>query len=193
MSDSNRERILTACAKRIATDGVRRLRVSDVASEAAVSVGLVYYHFTDREGLVSATLDFIHESSRVRLHEGESCRDGDPVLRALLTDIEDRTEVRENSIVWNEIRAISVFDEGLRRSLQESTDQWQTDVAEDLAGASIRLDRPRAALLLTALIEGVSGRWLTHQITEAEARAVIADAWRLIQNNPSEISSDPPT
>lgn len=187
MADSTRTRILEACARRIAADGIRGMRVSDVAKEAGVSVGLVYYHFNDREGLMSATLSFVHEASRERLpdrHPDSVAPDTDPVRATLLTDIADTAAVRDNSIVWNEIRAIAVFEEALRDSLAESTQQWQADLERDLAGAALRLPADRAAVLLTAIIEGVSGRWLTGQLSTAEARALVSDAWQLVQSGP---------
>ncbi|MCB1274820.1 MAG: TetR/AcrR family transcriptional regulator [Leucobacter sp.] len=185
MSQSTRERILVACVARISEDGVRRVRISDVAKEAGVSVGLVYYHFTDRAGLITETLEFVHELSRDRLVLPAKVGAEDPILAALLTDIEDREEVRANSVVWNEIRAIAVFEDELRASLRQATDHWQNDIAHDLADTSLHVDEHQAALMLTALIEGLSGRWLTGQITEGEAHAVIAEAWNLLRREPA--------
>ena len=66
-----RSQILRAAARRIARDGVRGLRVTDVAEEAGVSPGLLYYHFTDRSGLLSATLDYINDhANEVRSRSG---------------------------------------------------------------------------------------------------------------------------
>ena len=51
---SKRDAILEACIAAIASRGVRGLRVNTVAADAGVSTGLLYYHFTDRDGLLSA-------------------------------------------------------------------------------------------------------------------------------------------
>jgi hypothetical protein len=58
---SRRDSILKAAATSIARVGVRGLRVDEVAREAGVSLGLVYYHFTDRAGLLAETFKFLND------------------------------------------------------------------------------------------------------------------------------------
>lgn len=53
--------ILKAAARVIARQGVRGLRVSELAAEAGVSTALAYYHFKDRAGILRRTLEFISD------------------------------------------------------------------------------------------------------------------------------------
>ncbi|MFJ1827659.1 TetR/AcrR family transcriptional regulator [Streptomyces sp. NPDC088178] len=67
MSDEAEEKILEAGSRCVARNGIRGLRVSDVAKEVGVSNGLIHYHFVDRQGLLTAMLEFVHRRSRDRL------------------------------------------------------------------------------------------------------------------------------
>lgn len=61
-----RERILQACRREIAASGVRGLRVQRVAQRAGVSLGLAYYHFADRAGLIDATIESVNQAVQQR-------------------------------------------------------------------------------------------------------------------------------
>ncbi|ALE04287.1 hypothetical protein AL755_00830 (plasmid) [Arthrobacter sp. ERGS1:01] len=177
MALDNQTRILEACSSCIAENGVRGMRVQDVARKAGVSSGLLYYHFTDRDGLLAATLEYVNVSS---LADHGTAASGDTgsfgAIRTLLLDeIRDDESVRAKSIVWNEIRAIAVFEPLLAEHLANSTKVWQDHLAGLLTQQS-GIPQERAdeiALLLTALVEGLSGRWLSGLITTEEARAAL--------------------
>ena len=98
------------------------------------------------------------------------------MIRTLLLDeIRDDESVRAKSIVWNEIRAIAVFEPLLAEHLAQSTKVWQDHIAGLLQTQS-DIPQGRAdeiALLLTALVEGLSGRWLSGLITPEEARSAL--------------------
>jgi AcrR family transcriptional regulator len=53
---STRERILSAAVGCLADGGIDELRIAKVARRAAVSTGLVHYHFTTREALLAEAL-----------------------------------------------------------------------------------------------------------------------------------------
>jgi len=50
------DRVISAAEALIAEHGEHGLRIEDVAERSNVSVGSIYYHFEDREGLVRAVL-----------------------------------------------------------------------------------------------------------------------------------------
>lgn len=189
MSD-RRKTILEAAAQCIARNGVRGLRVHDVAAEAGVSTSLLYYHFKDRDGLLAATLDHINlTASDYRVEGGE----GDTALGRLdahlLGEIQDRDQVWANSVAWNELRASAVFEAEIAGPLARTTSVWQADIAalveavqrED--GVAADLDPRSTAVLLTSLVEGLSGRWLTGELTADEARDLLRVAiGRLLKN-----------
>lgn len=181
---SNRTKILTASTDCIAKFGIRGLRVNDVAREAGVSSGLLYYHFTDRAGLLAATLDFINAraSETENTRAAESPSDLTPVHRLLLDEIQENAEVRKNSVAWNELRSAAVFEADIAESLSQTIDRWNHTVAL----AVCRLREPDAtepsaddlaiAETLTSLVEGLSGRWLSDTISADHARALLTAA-----------------
>ncbi|MFC7766247.1 TetR family transcriptional regulator [Leucobacter soli] len=115
------QKIVEASWRAIARAGVRKFRVSDVASDAGVSVGLVYYHFTDRNGLLRATMEYANRMAFV----AESTSEGEPPavsgfeqLSALLfTDMAGTDTSRDNAVVWYEIV-------GRRSSRTRSGGRW---------------------------------------------------------------------
>jgi AcrR family transcriptional regulator len=53
-----RRQILDATCAVIAKSGLRQLRVSDVATAAGISSGMVHYYFDTKDELVSAAFEF---------------------------------------------------------------------------------------------------------------------------------------
>ncbi|MFJ6417175.1 TetR/AcrR family transcriptional regulator [Paeniglutamicibacter sp. NPDC091659] len=177
MANDTRQRILEACSICIARDGVRGMRVQDVCKQAGISTGLVYYHFTDRDGLLAATLEYVNVDSVAQREESiAGGNESYGLLRELLlAEIQDDEFVRAKSIVWNEIKAIAVFEPPLAEHLAGSTAAWQLHVAELVSGhTGTEVGQcQETALLLTSLVEGLSSRWLSNQLDSAAARAAL--------------------
>lgn len=175
--------ILEAAARVIARRGVRGLRVDELAAEAGVSTALIYYHFKDRTGVLRQTLEFI--SDRAARYTTDRDPDEPPptpreeLENALLLELQDTVEVRENSSAWGELRASAVFDEVLRDDLARATLVWVREVtallgeARPTASAS---SLAAAAERLTALLEGLSMRWLSGGVTIPHARELLLGA-----------------
>lgn len=64
-----RDRILESAALEIERNGLTQFRVKRVASEAGISVALLYSYFSDREDLIAATI--VHRFRRVLLGQAE--------------------------------------------------------------------------------------------------------------------------
>lgn len=175
--------IMEAAARLIARRGVRGLRIEELAAEAEVSNGLIYYHFKDRAGVLRATLEFINDRAEryTRDHvAAEHLSDPRTVLeQTLLLEFQDTAEVRENSTAWGELRASAMFDDLLRADLAEATKVWDQEVADLVAGVVPALASATAlatAQRLTTLLEGLSGRWLSGGLTVDRARELILAA-----------------
>ncbi|MER7772528.1 helix-turn-helix domain-containing protein [Kitasatospora sp. NPDC096140] len=180
---SRKTSILEAAARVIARRGVRGLRVEELAAEAGVSTALIYYHFKDRTGILRQTLEFIND--RAERYTTDRAPDAPPLTareeleQTLLLELQDTVEVRENSTAWGELRASAVFDETLREDLARATRVWVQEIAELLG-----VVRPMASAValagaaerLTALLEGLSTRWLSGSLPLAHARTLMADA-----------------
>jgi len=54
--EKTRDRILRAAIETIELHGERALRIDDIATMTGVTVGSIYHHFTNREGLVTEAL-----------------------------------------------------------------------------------------------------------------------------------------
>ncbi|MFF3975740.1 TetR/AcrR family transcriptional regulator [Streptomyces sp. NPDC001828] len=181
---TRRAKLLEATCRVIALRGVRGLRVEDVAAEAGVSKTLIYYHFRDRAGLVTSALEYVNDRAEgyADIAEDDDSPARELLLRLLAAEFQDDAAVRENSAVWAEVRAAATFDEGLRPVLTALTERWLVDLAELIADGQddgtipASVDSRAAAIRLTALVEGLSGRWLAGLVTTLEARAHVAAA-----------------
>lgn len=181
-----RDRILRAAVGMIARSGVRGLRVEEVAAEAGASTGLIYYHFKDRAGLLRATLDHVNDrAERYTAQEVPDSADARAVLeQTLLLELQDTAEVRENSTAWGELRASAVFEDDLRERLAEATRLWVAEIAElveavrlaDVVAPGGLTDPADVAERLTALVEGLSERWLSGTLDLQRARALVRGA-----------------
>lgn len=181
MAEDTRARILDACAEVIARSGLARFRMSDVAREAGVSIGLLAYHFGDRDGLLEAALDEVTAGAARRADGRRGSRTPSERLSALLrSEFGESPGIRAGSIVWNELRAAAVFDAARAAAVARATASWQRLVRELLAEAASEIgaevDAEAGSLALTALVEGLSGRWLSGQITAEQAQATVEAA-----------------
>lgn len=173
--------IVAAAAGAIAENGVRGMRVEDVAARAGVSTALLYYHYDDRPTLLRAALEQANArapSGALRDHRRDDMTARAAVTDALLNEFDARPSVRNDAIVWNEVAATAVFEPELRDGLRRVTGEWNGWVADALAAGvadgSIRagLDPAETAELLTALVEGLSQRWLAGTLEQECARAL---------------------
>lgn len=176
--------ILEAAARLIARRGVRGLRMEELAAEAGVSTGLLYYHFTDRSTLLRRTLEFINERAGAYTEDRipEAAPPRERLQRKLMLELQDDPVVVENSAAWGELRASALFEPELRETLRRSTAEWNAEIAAliDLAGDGKRSptshDALASAARLTALVEGLSQRWLSRSIELGEAQDLLRDA-----------------
>ncbi|MEZ0094038.1 TetR/AcrR family transcriptional regulator [Streptacidiphilus sp. EB129] len=181
-----RTAILQAATRVIARRGVRGLRVEELAAEAGVSTSLIYYHFTDRAGILRRTLEFISE--RAERYTTERAPGAPPLdaraelEQTLLLELQDIPNVRENSTAWGELRASAVFEPDLRDDLAKATLEWVQEIAELMGRVRPTAPAPAhaaAAERLTALLEGLSVRWLSGSIPLEHARGLLEEAIEL--------------
>ncbi|KUJ65896.1 TetR family transcriptional regulator [Streptomyces albus subsp. albus] len=188
--------ILEAAARLIARRGVRGLRVEEVSAEAGVSTALIYYHFKDRAGLLRRTLEFINQRA-IRYTDAALDASADPraqLTGMLLLELQDDPRVRENSTAWGELRATAVFDPDLREQLAAATREWVADLAglihrsraAGLAGPEV--DPEAAAERLTALVEGLSERWLSGTTSLQRAHELLREAIALELRRPAPLA-----
>jgi AcrR family transcriptional regulator len=185
---SKRDLILQAAVGMIAQSGVRGLRVEEIAAKAGASTGLIYYHFKDRAGLLRATLDYISDradryTAQALAAAGSDRRNPRSELeQTLLLELQDDDEIRENSTAWGELRASAIFDTDLRDQLESATAAWVAEMAERVALAQEAgqaregVEPEDVAERLTALVEGLSERWLSGSLGLERARDLLRGA-----------------
>src|SRR5882724_6357354 len=99
--------ILEAATRVIDRRGVRGLRVEELSAEAGVSTSLIYYHFTDRAGVLRQTLEFISDRA-ARYTAADPAGPRAELEQTLMLELQDTPAVRENSTAWGELRASAV-------------------------------------------------------------------------------------
>jgi AcrR family transcriptional regulator len=181
MVSDRRQTLLDAAVREIATHGTRGLRVERVAKLAGVSPALIYHHFDDRSALLQAALVHIGELADAYTTPSDSEATGrERLVEVVMAEIHDDENVRNNSTAWSELRNSAIFDDDLRGIFAELTERWVDDLADLVRdgqrdGSIARaLDPTAVGIQLSALVEGVSGRWLCRCIDTDAARDLLA-------------------
>ncbi len=182
MADRRRD-LLDAAIAVIARDGVRGLRVERVAAEAGVAVSLLYYYFGSRNGLVRATLEHANErAAAAAAPESNGASGLERVEATLLAEFGGDAETRDTSVVWGEVLASAVFQPDLREQLREAAANWTDLVARAIESGvedgsiPADVDAQGCAERLTALVDGLSARWLAGLVERDRARELLAAA-----------------
>jgi AcrR family transcriptional regulator len=177
--NDRRTALLVAAIEEIALKGTRGLRVDVVAKRAGVSPALIYHHFGDRSTLLQSALEHIGEQANAYTDHVEGTS-RENLLAVLIDEIQDDDSVRTNSAAWGELRDSAIFDHALRPTIAALTQRWVDDIADlvrsgQLDGSiDIGLDPDEMGVRLSALVEGVSARWLTGILTTSQARDHLA-------------------
>jgi AcrR family transcriptional regulator len=177
-----RTALLDAACRSIARKGLRGLRVEEVAGDAGVAPSLIYYHFGDRATLLRSALEYVGEKAATYTETNHAGCGRDALLESLVAEIQDSSEIRENSAAWGEFRDLAVFDESLRPAFFRATRRWIDDVARLVrrgqgdGSIASDLSPESAGQQLTAMTEGFSTRWLAGFLTTEQARADLREA-----------------
>jgi AcrR family transcriptional regulator len=174
--------LLESAVRTIARKGVRGLRVEEVAKGAGVSVALIYHYFGDRSTLLKSSFAYIEQKADEYTFPVAATSGREELIATILGEIQDDPIVHDNSAAWGELRDAAIFDETLRPILADLTRQWINDLADIVrrgqgdGSISASVDPYEAGQRLTALTEGLSGRWLADLISTAEAHSLLVKA-----------------
>jgi AcrR family transcriptional regulator len=176
-----RAALLDAAVEQIAKRGTRGMRVEQVAKAAGVSPALIYHHFGDRTTLLIRALEHVGALADAYTTPPTGTARS-RLLSVLVDEIQDAPRVRTNSTAWGELRDTAIFDSALRPTIAKLTQDWADDIAELVRagqqdGTIAAAAEPEAlGIQLSALVEGLSGRWLTGQLSTEAARQHVMDA-----------------
>ncbi|WP_433885203.1 TetR family transcriptional regulator [Pseudomonas vranovensis] len=171
-AQETRAQILEAAEKAFYKRGVARTTLADIAKEAGVTRGAIYWHFNDKAELVEAMLDSLHEPLDALARASESADELDPLgcMRKLLVRLMhqmvlDPKTRRINEILHHKCEFTDDMCE-IRQQRQASTIECHAHIALSLGNAVKRgqlpadVDPERAALAIYAYIDGLIRRWL---------------------------------
>lgn len=181
-----RERVLDVVVELLEAGGEAAVRVEDVRDRSGVSIGSIYHHFDDRDGLIVAG----QVRRFARFAEAEIAALSDIVQRArdreefrrairsltLRTSSELRTAER-----WARIAVLGStvgrpgLAEEIRRLQTRLTDEFQAHVAQGQARGFFRSDLDARAVAL--FVEAYS---LGRSLNELDDRAVADDEWERV-------------
>lgn len=183
-AEETRAQILDAAERVFYAKGVSKTSLADIAADAGVTRGAIYWHFQNKIDVFQAILDRMRlpldELSRACQSEDEP----DPLgnMRQLLVHLlqrlsSDPRSRRISEIILHKCEYTSDLGD-LRQQMQAFSQDCDQRIAKTLHNAVNRgqlpedLDCPRAAICVHAYIDGVQAHWLlTPEAYDIEERA----------------------
>ena len=166
-AQDRRAELIRVAYRVMARDGVHRVPLQQISTEAGVSKGLLIYHFQTKDGLVLAALEWVLESTETRIREHLADSD-DPVnaiskmVGAVWIGPEANRDFFRFYLDGVEHQARSPeFDEFADRARSiMNTFYLEVIVAGMKAGVFDVEDPTVAAIQMRAVIEGTFLQWL---------------------------------
>jgi AcrR family transcriptional regulator len=160
-ADSSRERILEAAAELFSQKGYAGTGVDELAARAEIAKTAIYYHFGNKEGLVTAVLDRAATAWIEGIREASS-QAGDPLARLdrALTGMRTMLEEKPWIMKLLQLLALEVADHKpeVRATLQSIVRRARDAITEGMRDA-LGIEVPDAdavAGVILALLDGVS-------------------------------------
>ncbi|MGX6448624.1 TetR/AcrR family transcriptional regulator [Patulibacter sp. S7RM1-6] len=183
--EERRAGILDAAALVIVDRGVHAFRIQDVADAAGVSQPLVSAHFSSRDDLIAAA--FLRADERALEDVAEELRALAPgrerVQRFVRSStLEEDAHAPDGRELWHQLWTQARFSPVVQAVVRDRQAAWialLTDVlaeARDAGDAPAALVPARAAVLLMAVVDGLTAPLRCGILTDDEAVAVLDDA-----------------
>ena len=171
-AQATRVHILDAAERVFYAQGVSRASLAEVAKEAGVSRGAIYWHFENKIDLFQAMLERLRLPLEELARASESEDEPDPLgcmrellIKALTQLASDPQTHRAHDILRYKCEYTGELL-GLRERMQALSRECDQRIAKALSNAVNKgqlpgdLDCPRAAVCLHAYMEGVEANWL---------------------------------
>ncbi len=179
--DQTRQQLINATIDAISVSGFADLTLSDVSRRAAVSRGLVNFHFASKDRLLVETLAFLtneYLQSWQRAVEKAEVGPAAKLLALVRNDFHPKVCNRKKIAVWfafrGEAKSRPTYVEVCTRADEEFDRALAALCADLLAEGAFRLDPASVAIALRAMIEGLWLEFLMspQNLTREEALAV---------------------
>lgn len=177
-----RRQIAQALHRVTAARGLDEVSLRHVATEAGVSTGLVQHWFRTKDQMLQFALDTVSEQVEARLGQHmDEIEHGTPrqAVRALLIELlpldEERRLETHVAVAFGARAAVSPE---IARSVRDGMDQMRGFIADRIraaVGTRTATSPERAALALTALVDGLAAHTLAEQCSPEEAEAAFDD------------------
>ncbi|MGG2399090.1 TetR family transcriptional regulator [Pseudomonas sp. SH1-B] len=171
-AQATRVHILDAAERVFHAQGVSRASLAEVAKEAGVSRGAIYWHFENKIDLFQAMLERLRLPLEELARASESEHEPDPLgcmrellVKALTRLARDAQTRRTHDILRYKCEYTGELL-GLRERMQALSLECDQRIAKALGNAVSKgqlphdLDCPRAAVCLHAYMEGIETNWL---------------------------------
>jgi AcrR family transcriptional regulator len=168
----------------MAEQGVRGLRLEDVAARADVAVSLIYYHFGNRIDLLRATFQFVSDQSPSTVMIESGGPNAFHCLEAGMVNEFVRPRARVYAVAWSELTTYAVFESDMRVEIDATNRTWVKSIKEVIEAGqidgSIQKDivAHDEAEILTSLLDGLVFRWISHSISAERGADLIRIALR---------------
>jgi len=166
-AEDRRAELIRVAYRVMARDGVHRVPLQQISTEAGVSKGLLIYHFQTKDGLVLAALEWVLESTeaRIRSHLAES---DDPVsaiskvVDAVWVGPEANRDFFRFYLDGVEHQARSPeFDEFADKARSIMNTFYREVIVAGMNAGVLDVEDPTvAAIQMRAVIEGMFLQWL---------------------------------
>lgn len=179
------ERLAASAFKLFSERGITNVSVDDIAADAHVTKGSLYWHYDSKDALIKAACTHYYRAYHRRINT-ELAHITDPVKRlertldaAVGTCLVDR----KNRIFTTEVFNLAAHDDELRRSWRQFSDQvreFYISLVKAATGLSLKQSERRADFLLSAM-EGLKLRaqYEPHLCISACHKAIVAQLKRV--------------
>ena len=171
-AQETRNQILDSAERVFASKGVTHSTMADIAADAGVSRGALYWHFTSKTDIFHAMFVRQHDANKVVCAAARDPDEPDPLgqMRSILSHflrkvVEDPQQRRVCEILHHKCE-LAGEQAALRQHLQATGEEIDQDIALSLRHAIQRgqlpanLDLQRAAVAVHAYIHGLINNWL---------------------------------
>lgn len=169
---ATRHRLLDAAEHVFSAKGVSRTSLNDIALEAGVTRGAIYWHFKNKLDLFHAMMERITMPMEDALHQIGSDADADPLdqlqrafleaLRNIETDAQTRRVFEVAILKVEYVDDLLELQDRHRQCRDDAVQQMQRSLeqASERRGVTLPLSTAAAAHGLHALIDGLIRNWL---------------------------------
>jgi AcrR family transcriptional regulator len=159
--------MIRAAYKFMAREGVHRVPLQQIATEAGVSKGLLIYHFSTKDGLVLATLEWVLEATEARIRRRLEMSD-DPAgaISNVIDEVWSSPQANRDYFrfyldgVEHQARSPE-FDQFADKARSIIDTFYRELIVSGVEAGVLRVEDPDAAAIqMRAVIEGMFLQWL---------------------------------